>query len=239
MIDLHCHILPGVDDGSKDLKMSREMLRMAHDEGIREIVATSHYYACMTEEERKKREEAYCLVEGLMEAEFPDMTLHRGAEVYYEQDILDELSEHRVPSINGTNYILVEFPVTAEYHYLFLAIQQIRSMEYRPVIAHVERYHAINKADDIERLIDRGALIQVNSTLFDGKLPFMRKRMFQDLIRRGKIHVVGTDAHSIGERRPRMASFYRYVEKKFGKEVADRLCEENARRILKGEHFYG
>lgn len=239
MVDLHCHILPGVDDGSKNLKMTYDMLRMAHDEGIREICATSHYYADMKKEDLRQREEAFEAVEELMKREFPDMTLYRGAEVFYEQTVLDKMRDHSIPTLNGTNYVLVEFPVIAEFNYIFLAVQQIRMMEYYPVIAHVERYQGIKKAEDIERLIDRGALIQVNSSLFDMKMPFMRKRMFQDLIRRGMVHVVGTDSHSTGSRRPRMAGFRSYVEKKFGERIAEKICVEHAHMILKGERFYG
>lgn len=237
MIDIHCHILPGVDDGAKDEQESEQMLKIAYAEGIRKIVATPHYYAGIDSGELEKREKAFEKLKVLAKKTASDLEIFPGAEIFYESEILDELRQGKVPTLNHTRYVLVEFPTDIDYSYIFHAVQNLQYTGKRPVIAHIERYDALKSEAHVRSLVETGAWMQVNAASLTGHRSWSTRRYLLKLMRLGLVRVIGTDAHGSNHRPPKMQECAAYLEKKLGRELRDLLCCGNAAKIVKGEYI--
>ena len=238
VIDIHCHILPNVDDGAKNDKMMFRMFRMAAEEEIDAIIATPHF-VCGTEKKKtveiKKKYELVCQ---WLQERYPDKQLFLGNEIYYSDGIIEALEQGTAFTMNNTRYVLIEFPVYVEFAYVCKAIQQLLYAGYLPIIAHVERYKHL-KVGYVKELVDMGAYIQVNTSSIIGKHGFREKLYINKLLRKRLVHFIGTDAHDWHERRPAMKKCKYYLEKKIGKAEADRILAHNPTRMLRGEEIDG
>lgn len=238
VIDIHCHILPNVDDGARSDKIMFQMLHMAAEEEIDAIVATPHFICGAKkgiEEEIKKKYEAACR---WLQEMYPDKQLFLGSEIYYSDGVVEALEQGLAFTMNGTRYILIEFPGYVEFGYVRKAIQQLLYAGYMPVIAHVERYKHL-KRGHVKELVDMGAYIQVNTSSIIGKQGFREKLYVYGLLRKRLVHFIGTDAHGLRERRPDMKKCRCYLEKKIGKAEANRILSENPTKMLRGEKIDG
>lgn len=239
VIDVHSHILPGVDDGARDGKSSARMLRIASQEGIDAIVATPHFVSGMDKEKVLLIRKRYAVVRKWIKEHYPDMEFYLGNEIFYSDGIIEALDKKIALTMNGTKYVLVEFPVYVEFPYLQKAVQRLLYAGYIPIIAHVERYERIRKRAEIEELVDMGAYIQVNASSVIGKHGLSEKRYVKGLLKKRLVHFIGTDAHNSKERRPEMLDCINYLVKKFGIEEARRIVEENPEKMLRGEEIDG
>ncbi len=233
-IDMHCHILPGVDDGAKDVQEMKRMLNIAYDEGICCMIATPHHHP------RRGREKPEVLQEQLVlarrEAKKIDekFRIYLGTEIYFGQDIPELLKEKRILTMNRREYVLVEFSPSDSFIYIQQSIQQLQMKGYEVILAHIERYNCI--LDDIElaeHLYDMGTLIQVNAGSITGDSGRKVKKFVKQLMEYDLVFCVGTDAHSERHRPPKMRKAADYVEKKFGEDYARRIFFGNAMRMLR------
>lgn len=235
-IDMHCHILPGVDDGAKDLEDTKEMLKIAYQEGIRVIIATPHHHdrrgkASIERLQRRLRE-----VEELIDEMGIDMEIHLGMEVFFGQDILEELGEGMIATMGGSEYVLLEFSPEDDFAYIQRAVQKVQMKGYGVIIAHVERYMCLLKnIDHIRYLVEMGAYIQVNASSIIGG--FTVKRFIKAMMKERLVHFVGTDAHSPNHRSPLMQKAVAYVEKKHGHDYMERIFWKNGNRVLRNENI--
>lgn len=237
-VDIHCHILPGVDDGAMDVAQSQKMLRMAAQEGICEIVTTPHYKASRSRR-NVSSEKIKQLVEELqqwLDNENIPIRLYVGNEILYNYEIDNLLEEHSVCSLAGSFYVLMEFSPKDEYAYIKSGVQKVLMAGYVPLIAHIERYDALRKRTErIEELIDMGAYMQVNAGSITGRGGWRTKRCVLRWMKQELIHVVATDAHDDVERVPALAKAAQIVEKKLGGSRAEKLFYRNPRRIIEGK----
>lgn len=234
--DIHCHILWGVDDGSESEEETRKMLQTAYSEGITTILATPHYQVEMSDRRLERQKAAYARICEMAEEISSDLKIYRGAELYYESQVIDDLKSGRAPTMNGGRHVLVEFPVYIDYPYIKAAIQQLRWAGFWPVLAHVERYESIAlRADRIKELIGVGARIQTNADAVIGKQGWNTKRALLKLMKEGLIHVVATDAHGDKHRRMLISKCAEYITGKLGRETCKLLCSTNPLRIVRGE----
>ena len=237
IIDFHCHVLPGLDDGAQDEEACREMLQAASQDGIEAIVATPHFNSDAPEDYMRRRNFALAAASRIAEKIRPGFRLFPGFELYFDSTIPDQLAAGRPLSLNGTKYVLVEFLPSAEYSYIQRAVQEIQYAGFWPVLAHMERYEALIKGDRVQELIDMGAFMQMNAASLLGKLGWKRTRQLWTLVKRGQIHVIGCDAHGVRHRGFHMAECGKAIEKKLGPEYRERLCGGNAMAIIKGEYL--
>lgn len=233
--DIHNHSMPGVDDGAKDVEMTRQMLQKAYEEGIREIILTPHYKSGMAEDTTRKRYAAYRKACSIAEEISPHLKLYPGEELYYDSRMIQRLRQGFALSLNGTKYVLVEFPVYVDYPYIRQAVRDLWAAGYFPVLAHIERYETLKKIERVEELVRLGAYIQVNAESVIGKAGFRTKYYLLKLIRNNLVHLIGTDAHNVTARPPEMAACAKYLEKKAGHNACRRLCSINTKKIIKGE----
>ena len=236
MIDIHCHILPEVDDGSRSLNESIEMAMIAKEQGITKIVNTSHYHPDFR---YKKGEELLKELEdfnNVLKENMIDIEVVIGNEIYYTKDLIKEIDELDFYTLNNSRYILIELPPTNFPKDLCNIVYEKKKKNYIPVFAHVERYREVQENPElIYEVINAGAIIQVNSHSILGKSGKELQKVCNTLLNRNMVHVVGTDAHSSKRRTPIFLDAYKYVSEKYSKEMADDLFIKNNNAIINNE----
>lgn len=198
MIEYHCHILPGIDDGAKDAETSLAMIEMMKEQGIERIAATPHFYAHREKsvaDFMKKRQAAFDKIRD--KAAVSDIRL--GAEVSIEHGI-SELPDIEKLAIEGTRMILLELPYRAYAKWMSEEIYNIGA-EYKlkVILAHVHRYLEYYSKAELEEILSSNSVMQINNEAFSG---WKEKRLAKKVIASGKEFVFGSDAHNLGERRP-------------------------------------
>lgn len=236
--DIHCHILPHVDDGSKATDMSRDMLRIARENGIRHIVLTPHYMIGRFELTRDEIYSEYQLFVAKVQDEFPEMEFFFGREIFFGEDISELLENKTISTLNDTDYALIEFHPTAASSYIAQSLYKVENAGYTPILAHIERYPDLFKnVKMIEQIVESGVYIQVNASSVAGRLGNSVKRQIIKLMKKGLVHFVATDAHSNRNRAPYLMECVKYMTKKLGADYVEEILIENPRRMLNNEYF--
>ena len=233
-IDMHSHILPAMDDGSKSMEMTLAMLRIAEKEGIGTIYATSHCMPGKGHPTLKKVEERIQQVSEAAWDEGIDIELKKGTEYYYIEEMLEWLEEGKVITLGDSQCILVEFEPIAEKTYIRNAVREILGFNYRPVIAHVERYPSLMEKNfsTMSEMKEMGALIQVNCDSVINANNWNTKRMIKKMLQMGIVDFVSTDSHRDHGRAPYMEKCAGVLAKKYGETYARALTGGNAEKYL-------
>lgn len=239
MVDIHCHILPAVDDGARDWETSLAMCRMAAKDGIRHIVATPH----ANEEFVYNRERLQSLLDELRsrlagDTEMPgDFTLSLGCDFHLSfENFRDAIQRPERYCIEGTRYLLVEFSdfvIPQNTEELF---RQLGDEGMTPIITHPERNPILIR--DLKRVAlwaDHGALVQVTANALTGRWGGKAEKAARWLLDRDAVHVIATDAHGVSGRPPVMSEARKVLEKTHGAELATALSESNPSAIVAGK----
>ena len=238
LIDMHCHILPGVDDGSQDMEQTINMLKIAYEDGIRGIIATPHYHIGRMIADREQCAKRLTEIRNVIKELGLDMEIYSGNEIYYFSEAMDKISEKEIHTLADSSYVLIEFEPKVDYLRIQRAVSNVAREGYVPVIAHVERYMClVEKADRCEELVSRGALLQVNASSVTGKYGKDIQKFIKKLMKKGMISFVASDAHSDESRRPRLSEAYEYVKKKFDEDYADELFCYNQEKLIADERI--
>ena len=222
MTDLHCHILPGMDDGAKDTAVSLELLRREYEDGVRNIAFTSHFNSERTTVEAftVKRQAAFEQLTAALEGQPMQFDFKLGAEVFFSPGLCE--LDTRALCMGDTAYLLLEFPTTHKPHFIRQTLYNLQQQGIVPLIAHIERYPYV--LEDPTLLYDwvaAGAYAQINAgALLEPKLC---KKLCK-FIQWGLVHVISTDTHSPDKRPPRMAQGVQQLEKLLGKCDAIKEC---------------
>ncbi|NQI69699.1 tyrosine protein phosphatase [Streptococcus suis] len=240
MIDIHSHIIFGVDDGPKSIEESLALIGQAHGQGVRFIVATSHRRKGMFETPEKVIKANFLQLKEAVKESYPEVRLFYGAEIYFSHDILEKLEKKKIPTINGSRYVLLEFSMKTPWKDIQEAIHEVMLLGVTPLLAHIERYDALAyQVDRVEELIDKGCYTQVNSShvlkpgLIGDKSKEFKKRA-QYFLERNLVHCVASDMHNTTTRPPFMQEAYQLVKNEYGPERAKALFKKNPLMILKG-----
>ena len=230
MLDLHSHILPEMDDGSKDAAISRQMLDIMGQQGVRTVVATPHFYASrdLPEAFLERRARSVALL-GETTAQQPQLIL--GAEVAYfdgmgrSEQVLQQLQ------LGDSGLLLVEMPFGEWNHRMIREICDLPLQTgLTPVLAHVDRYR---RRDQLPRslyeLLDCGVLLQCNADAF---LHFASRGWALKLIKMGAAHFLGSDAHNLTTRKPNLGDAAKVIEKKLGGEALAELMAFSHEQLL-------
>lgn len=235
MIDIHMHLIPGVDDGAENMEMALAMMLRAKEQGISKIIATPH-----SEVFRYSKEGGKIIFNRLVDAVAklcPEVRLYLGCEVYCETGIMDQVLEAlvsgRYPTMNGTKYVLMEFSQWVYPENTTPCVEAMVDAGYKPIIAHMERYkHLWDNMKLVDKFRDLGALIQVNAySLFDemdGSIKSWARRLVQER----KADFLGTDAHRTYHRPPSAEMGLSWLYENVEKEYADTLAWGNAQKLL-------
>lgn len=231
MIDIHSHILYGVDDGASSADLSSAMLDDAALQGITDMIATPHYRNGMfpynPEMVLRRYEEVSGMAAGM------GIRLYLGCEYHADTDMIDNLKNKRVATLAGSDYVLTEFGYRSTYINVRNTLEELVSGGYIPVIAHAERYGIIQDDPDIlMQFKEMGALIQINTNSVLGIDGHGIKRAARKILKKDLADIVASDCHDMKDRRSHMQECRRYIEKKLGRAAAHRLFEDNPGRIL-------
>lgn len=243
MIDLHSHIIFGVDDGPKTLEESIQLIGLAYDQGVRHIVATSHRRKGLFETPEHQILEHFLLVNSRASEQFPDLTLSYGGELYYTPSLLTQLEEQSVPTLNGTRFVLIEFSSHTPYKEIDQAVSRISLLGLTPLLAHIERYDDLAFDDKkVQALLDKGAYTQINSLsvlkpklLGDSSKEFKKRAQF--FLEKDLVHVIASDMHNLTTRKPYMKEAFDRIAKTYGAVRAENLFVTNPSDLLNNQYL--
>lgn len=233
LVDVHSHILPGIDDGSPDVETSLKMIEALQSQGARAIVLTPHYYSdsISYEDFVARRDNALHLLEKSLPPGSPKLI--PAAEVYITKYLLNN-SNLDALKIGNTDYALIEHPFSCDFSQEIY--DRLLSLNYdygiKPVLAHIERYPAfMDDGDLLDSYIEMGCIAQVNISSFVDSSRSLRKKLFKYL-ESGRIHLIGTDCHNLSSRKPDFETGVNAIIKKCGAEAVD-VLERNANILTK------
>jgi protein-tyrosine phosphatase len=236
--DIHSHILPGVDDGAKNMEDTRRMLLIAYEEGIRVMVATPHYIAGKENIPVKHLTEICDQVNQIASKVSDEFQIILGNELYYNLYLLDALKRGDALTIDGTRYILVEFPPNVTFYELWEGLNNCIFAGYIPILAHTERYRCLVKNSAlVGELIQLGVYIQLNLSCITGNIFDIRCHFSHKLLQKEWVHFLGTDTHSSNERAPRIRKAVDYIKKKYGEKMVKQLFWENPMTMVENKHL--
>lgn len=231
LLDMHCHILPEVDDGAKDMKEAMEMLHIAWQEGITHIICTPHYKNHRRSVSGQALTKAFQNFKAQAEQSGCDISLYLGNEIFYFRDLEQAIDEGKIQGMNGSGYFLVEFYPKDSYTTIRNGLDDIQSLGFTPVLAHIERYECLTRQFAyVEELYQMGVHIQVNAASIMGELGLATKLFTRKLLKLELVDYIGTDAHSAKGRAPKMTKCRDYLYKKYEKQYIDAILYKNAVR---------
>lgn len=238
MIDLHTHILPGIDDGSGNLEESLEMCRIASASGTRGIVATSHGNLESSPLTVEKYKNAYRLLKQELLREDIPIRLYSGMEIFMTGEAAARLDAGELLTLNETRYVLIEFDFHEEHWMAEEYLHMLEDAGYIPVIAHVERYYFIQRNPEIiYDWVQQGYVIQTNKGSLLGAFGKKERDTGISLLEHNLVHVIASDAHGIQRRNPDMTNIRRFLGETVGDKYRNLILSENPARILSGEEI--
>lgn len=233
LVEVHSHILPGIDDGSPDVETSLKMIDMLKKQGAQAIILTPHYYSdsISYDDFVKRRDDALQLLEESLMPGSPKLIA--AAEVYITKYLFNNSNLDKI-KIGNTDYALIEHPFSCDFSQEIY--DRLLNLNYdygiKPVLAHIERYPAfMDDFDLLDEYLDMGCIAQVNISSFVDSPRHLRKKLFK-LLDTGRIHLVGTDCHNLSSRKPDFESGMNEIKRKCS-DKAIRVLEDNASILVK------
>ncbi|MFA5542981.1 MAG: CpsB/CapC family capsule biosynthesis tyrosine phosphatase [Bacilli bacterium] len=228
MIDIHTHILPGIDDGSVNFDMSVLMLEKAKSIGVTHIILTPH--AIFGSSYYKSKETLFELFEDFKEkVEYIGIKLYLGSEIYYSEKNYKNLLNGELVTFNNSVYCLVEYPMHEETE-IEETLYNIRVKGYKPILAHPERYKFLDS--NKVRQIRLNALIQVNTTSILGLHGKKIKKFAFELMKLNLVDFISSDCHDLEDRNVNLDEAYKIVSKKFGDKYANKVFIQNQKKLI-------
>ena len=233
MVDIHSHILPGLDDGAKTLEESVEMLKMAAAAGTTDIVATPHAnseFAFQPDLIQQKLAE-------LTAAVGDSIRIYTGCDFHLQYENIQDALEHPTKyTINHKNYLLVEFSDLIIFNTTGDIFYQLRNAGMVPVVTHPERNWLLQKRfEAISEWVAEGACLQITGQSFLGRFGRSAKEYAEKLMKAGLVHFIASDAHGARDRTPELRLAFDYVVNKYGRARAEQLFVSNPRAAVEGE----
>lgn len=237
MIDIHCHILPGIDDGSQSMEESVRLCEMGRMNHIRQMVATPHFNAIGNLDNFiELRDEKAARLKKEIAGRNIDVEIFCGAEVFVDDDIFFSKSLKRA-SINNSRYLLTEFDFyNNNIKTVFDYLDEIRSMGLIPIIAHPERYSYFQMDyDAVNELFSRNVLFQINASSLASRGTREEFELAYEMAYKGAVAFIATDAHSARFRPNDLETMIRYFPQDIDRNLMIRMLKTNAEHVLKDE----
>ena len=233
--DMHCHILPGLDDGSRSMEETMEALREASRQGITTVIATPHYYPGRYEPDAGEVLRVWRQVKRQIQEEGIPITLYPGQECFYHSELLDLLEEGEVLTLARSLYVLVEFDPECPYLQLLQGLTELRQGGYYPVLAHFERYGCLRDMERLKELKQRGIWLQMNFDTLLLRDTVFHRNPWRKLAAEGMADLFGSDCHGMHFRPYRVQEAGEWMEKHLDPHILKRTLERNVQKIQKSE----
>lgn len=231
MIDIHTHVIFDVDDGSKSIESSVEMLKFAKKIGTSDLICTPHYIKGAFETPKETIVENFNALKPY--AEEIGINIYLGQEIAVDRVANDFIKSGSVLTLNNSRYALLEFPYD-DFVDISNICYELKVSGFIPIIAHVERYSYVN-IRDVETFISDGALIQINSSSVVESFFSIERRRVSSYLKNGLVHFVASDVHSF--RKNTLSDAYEFIIYKYGQDFADKLFIENGKKVLQNEEI--
>lgn len=233
MIDLHCHLLPWIDDGAADLEMALEMARIASADGIRTVVCTPHIYPGLYENSATGIRIAVSRMQSALAEAGIDLQLETGADVHLARHLAAAVAADRVPTLAGSRYLLLEPPHHTAPPGFEDAVFELMAAGLVPVITHPERLSWVDEHYEVfKRLSERGAWMQITAGALTGRFGRRVKYWGERFVGEGCCAVLATDAHHPVRRPPLLAEARNAAARLVGDEEAEHLVLTRPRAVL-------
>lgn len=231
--DMHCHLLPGVDDGPKKMEDAMALLRQEYDDGVRTVYLTPHYRKGMFECPADEIARQFDALQTQAKQVFPDLKLRLGCEIHVNMDIAEEIKSGRCPTMGDTDLVLLEFSEAADKKYILERCHNLINKGYEPIFAHAERCVSVRKdLELLQRLVDMGVYIQMSAGSIIGEEGFFWKQFCKKAMQRDLLHFIGSDAHNLKDRKPNIGKCAAYIEKVMGTDYRDQIMCVNPMEIV-------
>lgn len=238
MIDIHTHLIPNVDDGSKNVDITFKTFEEAQRVGFTDIILTSHY---IPEYNETKKEELTFWKENLQEvlkSKNSKLKLHSGMEIYISENINEFIEQGKLLTLANSKYILMELPMNTTVNYLNYVIYFLESIGLKLIIAHPERYRNVQKTPNIvKEYIEKGCLMQCNYGSILGKYGKEAKDTIKYLLKNDLVHFIATDCHNSGGIYLEVPKALKKIEKIIGTKKTYEITTLNERKIINNEQW--
>ncbi|URZ08112.1 tyrosine-protein phosphatase [Clostridium felsineum] len=236
MVDIHSHIIPGIDDGSNSIETTLEMLSIAKERGITKMVASSHYYRGRFENSISSIEKKTNELNEILKEKAVGIDIIPGQEVFIDNYTLDTYKEGKIGCIKNTNYMLVEFDMMHLNENVVDILYELQIKGIKPIIAHPERYTYIQKdIYKINELMEGNIYFQVNAGSIEGLWGKTVQNTALRLIEEGVATFISSDAHSTGKRAP---GYNKALEEviKIDRKLGEKIVK-NANSLIENENI--
>ncbi|WP_404330379.1 tyrosine-protein phosphatase [Mesobacillus maritimus] len=238
MIDLHCHILPGIDDGAQSDDDSLAMARAAVQQGITTIIATPHHKNGIYENPKQDILGKVAELNKRLQAEKVDLQILPGQEPAITGELAEDFESGQIMTLNDTNYVFVELPSNHVPRYTEKLLYDLQLKGLIPVIVHPERNSEIHERPELlYKLVEKGALAQLTAGSVCGRFGKKIKSFSEQLIEANLVHFIASDAHNVTSRAFHLGQAYDVIEKQYGVDMVY-LFTENAELLVEGLNVY-
>ena len=239
MIDVHSHVLPGIDDGTKEVEEALEFCRQARERGTEILVATPHHKPGAYENPRDRVLERMEDLQRLLDARGIALKLAPGSEIFADTGLPEKLTSGALLTYgDARRYMLLEFSFQQYPINVDDMIFRLRLASITPVIAHPERIRYFQEdRDRLENMIRMGALAQITSSSLTGTFGSRVREISEEMIRRRCIHFLASDAHDLSYRPPDLSRAYRRLTELVGEDEARRMVRDNPEAVLEGREI--
>ncbi len=238
MIDFHSHILPNIDDGSRSIEETFNLIKEAEKAGFQAIISTSHYLEGYYETDAPEREVWISAIYENLKTKNININLYLGNEIYLSDNIIKLLEEGKASTINDTSYVLFELPMNNEPLNLYNIVYEMMQNKLVPVLAHPERYSYMQKEPElIYDLIEKGVLMQCNFGSIIGQYGQKAQLIVEKLLENNMVHFLGSDVHRENTIYPLIPEILRKIEEIIGKEELERITTVNPKLALQNKRI--
>lgn len=238
MIDMHCHIVPHIDDGAKNMEESIKMAQIAVKDGIRTIINTSHFNARWDIDKQQKLQKHLETLQQNIEQKGIDLQILPGNEAFLTPNLLKAVEQRKVYTLNNSRYLLIELPFHDIPTYTTDTIYELKLKGIVPIIAHPERYaKVIETPSVVYEWIKEGALIQITAGSLTGRFGQLVQKTTELLLKHNQVHFIGSDAHSPRNRRPELKKAMQAAAALIGVEQASKLVGEYVKAVISDKEF--
>lgn len=238
MIDVHSHILPNIDDGSRSIEETFNLIKEAKEAGFEGIVCTSHYMENYYETNRPEREVWINAIHENLENKNIDMNLYLGNEIYMSDNIIELLEDGKATTMNDTSYVLFELPMNVEPMNLYDMVYEMQQYKIVPILAHPERYSFVQTDPElIYDLIDKGVLMQANYGSIIGQYGKKAQMIVQKFLENNMIHMLGTDVHRQNTIYPKIPEIILELKSLIGEEKVKELTTINPELVINNKRI--
>ena len=238
MIDIHSHILPNIDDGSRSIEETFNLIKEAKNVGFDAIVSTSHYMEGYYETNVPEREVWVNAIYENLQAKNIDVNLYLGNEIYMTENIIKLLEERKASTINDTSYVLFELPLNIEPMNLYDVIYEMQQYKLVPILAHPERYTFVQKEPElVYDLVEKGLLMQANYGSIIGQYGKKAEMIVRKFFEGNLIHLLGSDVHRQNTIYPKIPQALSEINALVGGEKLEELTTINPGLVLQNKRI--